>query len=52
MLEQVASALMTLDEFMMEYHKQPFELINDERQILTGGDVMPGLEIKLNDLFQ
>jgi Uma2 family endonuclease len=46
MLEQVAPALMTLDEFIAEYHKQPFELINDERRNLMPGIPAHGLMVK------
>ncbi len=46
MLEQVTPALMTLDEFITEYHKQPFELVSDERHLLMPGIPAHGLMIK------
>lgn len=50
MLEQTTTQFMTLDEFMAEYHKQPFELVNGEKK-----PIMPNVmvhQLMLRALFR
>jgi Uma2 family endonuclease len=46
MLEQTTTQLMTLDEFIAEYHKQPFELVNGEKRLIMPGIAKHGLMIR------
>lgn len=46
MLEQTTTQLMTLEEFIAEYHKQPFELVNGEKRLIMPGIAKHGLMIR------
>jgi Uma2 family endonuclease len=46
MVDQTAINLMTLDEFIREYERAPFELINGERVTIMPGVALHGLTIR------
>jgi Uma2 family endonuclease len=46
MLEKIATELMTLDEFIAEYHAQPFELVNGEKRFIMPNVMIHQLFLK------